>query len=72
MESIIELSQQETIDLESQIISALIFNDDDRSFILSKVNLEHFNNQNNRIIYKVIKDLLSDNNEIDSKIILQS
>lgn len=72
MELINELTQHEISELESQIISALIFNGDDRSFILSKVNLEHFNNQNNRIIYKVIKDLLSDNNEIDSTIILQS
>ena len=41
MELVSELTQEEMADLESQIISALIFNNDDRSFILSKVNLEH-------------------------------
>lgn len=51
--------------IEQEIICALIKRNDCRSMIFSKVKIDDFSIQENRIIYRIIKEFTESNKEID-------
>ena len=52
-------------DIENEIISALYNREDVRSLIFSKIKIDNFVIQNNRIIFRIMKQLFEDNHPID-------
>lgn len=52
-------------DIENVIISALFNRNDVRSLIFSKIKIDNFTIQNNRILFRIIKELFEDNKPID-------
>lgn len=52
-------------DIENVIISALFNRNDVRSLIFSKIKIDNFTIQNNRILFRLMKELFEDNKPID-------
>lgn len=61
----IELNSIIYDELECEIINALINRDDARSLILSKIKIDNFVNQNNRLIFRIVKELNDSNDIVD-------
>lgn len=61
-----DLTTKNILNFENEIIYVLLEQSEYRSLILSKINIDDFELENNRIIFKTIKELVDNNFEVDS------
>lgn len=61
-----DLTAKNIINFENEIIYVLLEQSEYRSLILSKINVDDFELENNRIIFKTIKEFVDNNFDVDA------